>query len=628
MITANLSFKSPGNDSYSRLYQSRIHEFSQSQIELINSINNENIHSKKGIDAIKDRIEQARLKLKGIDIWLRYLDPVTYHRINGPLPVEWETEVFEKYEPPYKRLGAGLSLAEMYLDEKNIQKDSLLNLIQASLQSTKIYLADSITVNLNKHDHFFLANRLFILNLATIYTTGFECPEPNNIIPELRSMLEANTQIYTAYNESFPGYPIKKEYLELYRDALLFVKDQSKEPNEFDHYSFIKNYVNPLFALNQQMIRNHGVISNNFNDFSLDDKAFSIFDKSLYKGQNAKGVYIAVDDEATLADIRSVGKLLFYDPILSGNNKRSCASCHKPTEYFTDTGRATSRQFDNQRSLPRNTPSLINVLYNHLLMLDGKHISLITQAKEVVGNPVEMAGGDEKDILKKVLSCDDYKKAFKRFVKLTPNSKKLTLDHIVSAVILYYSSFSNYYSPFDENMNKNKSISMDCKKGFNIFMSKAQCATCHFAPQFNSVRPPYISTEFEVLGMPADTNYLKISPDSGRAIINPSPQTMNAFRTGTIRNAEHTKPYMHNGLFNSLEEVISFYDAGGGVGKGLQVSNQTLSSDSLKLSVVEKEQLMIFIQSLNENIKFESAPGALPVSKNKKLNDRKVGGEY
>ena len=627
VITATLSFTSHVNDNYVQLYHSRINEFSQSEIELINSISNENIYTKNGKGVIKNKIEQARLKLKGIDFWLRYLDPVAYHKINGPLPVEWETEVFEKFEPPYKREGAGLSLAESYLNEKNIEKDSLLHLIHSALQTTKGYLSDSITANLSKYDHFYLANRLFLLNLAAIYTTGFECPGSSNIIPELGSMLESVEHIYAAYNESFPGYPIKNEYLNIYHNAILFVKGQPTDYTKFDHFSFIRKYVNPLFSLNQKMIGNYGVISNNFNDFSLNDKAVSIFDKFLYKGQNPKGIYIAVDDEATLAEIKQVGKLLFYDPILSGNNKRSCASCHKPTEYFTDTAKATSRQFDNQQMLTRNAPSLINVVYNHLLMLDGKHISLMNQAKDVIANPIEMGGNDE-EVLKKVLSCNDYAKAFKRFVKLTPNSKKINIDHIVSAVILYYSSYSNYYSPFDNAMNDNKEINTNCEKGFNIFMGKAQCATCHYVPQFNGVKPPYINTEFEVLGVPVDTAYSKISPDSGRARVNSAPQTINAFRTGSIRNAEHTKPYMHNGVFNTLEEVINFYDAGGGVGKGLKISNQTLSPDSLKLSSTEKNQLITFIKSLNENINFEAPPKVLPLSKDKNLNMRKVGGEY
>ena len=631
VILANLSFRSPVtsavNDNYKELYKNRINEFTKTETLLIQFIQAENINTANGVINIKNKIAEARMKMKAVDFWFRYLEPTAYHKINGPLPVEWETEVFEKFEKPYKRNGAGLSLAELYLDEKEIHKDSLISLIDSSIKITEVYLADSITQNLNNYHHFFLANRLFLLNLAAIYTTGFECPNPENIIPELGSMMENTSQVYTIYDQSFPNYPVKKEYVELYHQAINFVKKQPKDPNLFDHYNFIKNYVNPLFTLNQQMIRDYQVVSNNFNDYSLNDSSVSIFDKKLYKGQNEKGIFLPVDDEATLNEIRQVGKLLFYDPILSGNNKRSCASCHKSTEYFTDTSRATSLQFDNQQTLARNTISLVNVVYNHLVMLDGKHTSLLNQAKAVTTSSIEM-GGTGDDIVKNVLSCPTYEKAFRRFVKLTPNSKKITLDHIVSAVILYYSSFSNYYAPFDEAMNGHQQLEADQIKGFNLFMSKAQCGTCHFIPQFSGVRPPYISTEFEVLGVPADTFYRRLSPDSGRAMINPVPEMMNAFRTSTVRNAEHTKPYMHNGVFNTLEEVINFYDAGGGIGKGLKIKNQTLTPDSLKLTIIEKEQLLTFIRSLNEDIPFDQPPAKLPDSKKQELNNRKVGGDF
>ncbi len=631
VLLANLAFRSPGtkaeNEEYKNLYRSRINDFTRTEKELAQFIQAQNIRTAEGILSIKKHIAAARIKMKGIDLWLRYLEPTAYHKVNGPLPVEWETEVFEKFEKPYRRDGAGLGLAELYLDEPGIHKDSLIQLIDSSIKVSDIYLADSITKHLDSYHHFFLANRLFLLNLSAIYTTGFECPDAENIIPELGSMLESVNGIYSAYNKSYPNFPAKKEYLELYNKTIAFVKQQPTNPNEFDHYGFIKDYVNPLFSINQQMIRDYQVVSSNFNDYSLDDNCTSIFDKKLYKGQNEKGIYLRVEDEASLNEIKAVGKLLFYDPILSGNNKRSCASCHKSTEYFTDTTRSTSLQFNNQQSLPRNTISLINVLYNHLVMLDGKHTTLLDQAKSVVTSSNEM-GGTENDIVKNVLSCKDYEKAFKKFVKLTPSSKTISLDHIVSAVILYYSSFSNYYAAFDNAMNGEKQLGQDQVKGFNLFMSKAQCGTCHFVPQFNGVKPPYISTEFEVLGVPFDTTYKNISPDSGRAMINPAAEMMNAFRTGTIRNAAYTKPYMHNGIFKTLEEVINFYDAGGGAGKGLKIKNQTLASDSLKLTNIEKAQLLSFIQSLNEDIQFDSPPEKLPASKNKELDMRKVGGEF
>ena len=100
--------------------------------------------------------------------------------------MEWETEVFEKYEPPYRRQGGGITLAELSLEEPTVHKDSLLALIDTSLVAIQTFEADSITTQLDTYHHFFLANRLYLLNLATIYTTGFECPDTANIIPELR----------------------------------------------------------------------------------------------------------------------------------------------------------------------------------------------------------------------------------------------------------------------------------------------------------------------------------------------------------------------------------------------------------------------------------------------------------
>jgi cytochrome c peroxidase len=319
--------------------------------------------------------------------------------------------------------------------------------------------------------------------------------------------------------------------------------------------------------------------------------------------------------------------LLFYDPILSGNNMRSCASCHKPTEYFTDTVARTALQFDQEKRLPRNTPTLINSLYNHLLMLDGKHFSLQNQGREVITNPTEM-NSNEKDLLAKVLSCKEYKDAFKDFLKLTPEEKNITLEHIVSAITYYDGSFSRFYSPFDDAMNNKTPVSKDVKNGFNLFMTRAKCATCHFVPNFNGVKPPYIGSEFEVLGTPEDTSFKELSEDKGRYLINRAPETLNAFRTGSIRNAKYTKPYMHNGVFKSLDEVIDFYDVGGGQGKKMAVDNQTLAGDSLKLSASDKKELLAFIYSLNEEIIFEAPPASLPVSSDKSLNNRKPGGQY
>ena len=621
------SFKQEATESYVSFYKEKISTFKTLQLNLLDIIEKSDSISDITASKILQQIKETRLVLKELDFWLRYFDPVAYKKINGPLPVEWETEVFEKYETPYKREGGGLTLAENYLEEKKINKDSLASLITASLQATDVFLADSITRNLNTHHHFFLANRMFLLNLAAIYTTGFECPDTSRIIPELLHTLESSRILYAAFNKSFDSYKIRDDYNDLFEKTILFVKKESADYTLFNHFSFIQNFINPLYQLNQQMILGYNVRTSNFNDYSLNKYAASIFDKSLYRGQNKKGVFIGIDDENELNELKAIGKLLFYDPILSLNNKRSCASCHKPTEYFTDTTVTTNLQFNQQDFLSRNTPSLINAAQNHLIMLDGKHINLENQVRDVITNSIEM-GSSEEEILKKVLSCDEYKTVFKKYLNTTPQYKSVNLEHIASALILYYCDLSSYSSAFDHAIIEKKSAGSDVENGFNLFMSKAQCATCHFVPQFNGAKPPYIGSEFEVIGVPSDTSYKSLSNDKGRYNVNPAKETNAAFRTGSIRNAAFTKPYMHNGVFKTLEEVIDFYDAGGGMGKGLLVKNQTLSSDSLKLTKKEKINIIAFINSLNEEIPLQIPPNSLPVSKIKELNKRMVGGEY
>ncbi|HUR66051.1 MAG TPA: cytochrome c peroxidase [Chitinophagaceae bacterium] len=622
------SFSQPAEPvAYKSAYKEKISGFRETQQELLETIRLYRTISKNDIDILKNKIHETRSKLKELDFWLRYLEPVVYKKINGPLPVEWETEVFEKFEAPYKREGGGLTLAELYLDEKDIRKDSLETLVNGSIRATQVFLEDSITQNLNTHHHFFLANRLFLLNLAAVYTTGFECPDTTRIIPEMEHMLKAVEAIYKTYDLNFPAYPLKDEYLALFEKTIQYVRSQPSSYSLFDHLHFIQHYINPLYRLNHNMILDYKVRSTNYIDYSLDKKTASIFDKSLYRGQNAKGVFIGIDDETQLSELKNIGKLLFYDPILSLNNKRSCASCHNPATFFTDTTLSTHLNFDGQHKLARNTPSLINAVHNQLVMIDGKHISLEDQSIDVITNPDEM-GSNKDEVLKKIMSCDDYKKVFKKYLAATPQYASVNMEHIASAIILYYSEFSFYYSSFDHIMNERKTAEPSVKRGFNLFMGKAQCGTCHFVPQFNGSKPPYTSSEFEVLGVPADTNFKSLSPDKGRYMVNPAKETYAAFRTASVRNTALTKPYMHNGIFKTLESVIDFYDGGGGIGRGLVVNNQTLSSDSLKLTGNEKKDILAFINSLNEDIPLQLPPARLPVSKNKALNSRVVGGEY
>jgi len=622
-----ISFKTIQSNSYQQAYELKINDFIKSQSFLIKTVQECNQLSGTNIDKIKQAIGASRNKMKSADIWLRYLEPLAYKKINSPLPVEWETEVFEKFEKPYKRVGAGLTLAELYLEEENPDKDTLLHLLTQAEKATGSFLHDSIVSKIKTFDHFYFCNRLFLLNLASIYTTGFECPDTALVIPELKVMLSEVNTIYATYNQSFSSQQLSAPYMTLFAACIQFAVNQPERYSHFDHFTFIKDYVNPLFALNQQLIRQYGASSRSNLDYALNKTAASIFDKSLYMGQITKGIFLRVNDEQTLQTIDRLGEMLFFDPILSANNQRSCVSCHDPKQFFTDTLRSTSLQFNEKEFLPRNSPSLLNTPFNHLAMLDGKHQTLQHQGKAVITNPIEM-GSNENEVLEKILSCKEYKAGFTKLLKHTPQEKEITLEHIVSALTFYYGKFSNGTAAFDNAMNNKTPVNKEVIEGFNLFMSKSQCASCHFVPQFNGVKPPYIGSEFEVLGTPEDPHYKSLSKDKGRHDVNPATETMNAFRTGTLRNAEKTKPYMHNGVFKTLDEVIEFYNGGGGAGRGLVVENQTLSSDSLRLTKKEKIQLISFIKSLNEEIILEVTPEKLPLSKNKTFNTRKVGGEY
>ena len=522
---------------YFDLYAERIKEFEIQQQKLMGIIQvSEDPKSKES--EIKSAISRARLELKKIDFWIRYFEPLAYKKINGPLPVEWETEVFEKFEKPYKREGAGLTLAYLCFDDEQVRKDSLLSLVNQGTLALQCYKADSITEELKTFSHFYLCNRLFLLNLAAIYTTGFENPDWKTIIPELRISLEAVKEIYLTFNIAFPKQSLPDSYLSIFNSTLDFVNHQPDDFEKFDHYEFIRTFVNPLYAVNQSLIAQFNVQSKSFVDYSLNRKAKSIFTKDLYFGQNEKGVFLRVADSATLNEIEKLGRLLFFDPILSKNNQRSCASCHKIDNFFTDTTVATALTYNRDSRLPRNTPTLVNASLNHLIMADGIHISLQDQVRGVVSNPNEM-GSEENELVLKVLSCKEYKSGFEKLLPYTPIYEEISMNHISSAITYYYSKYSRFEAEFDKMMNQELLTDEKVKRGFNLFMSKAQCATCHFVPQFNGVKPPYVGSEFEVLGVPKYTNYQFLSADKGRYLVNPAIETLQD-RKSTRLNSSHT----------------------------------------------------------------------------------------
>lgn len=613
--------------TYEELYRARLSALSTSERELVHAIEVNDPGTPDGAHTIKAAIHAARVHLKAMDLWLRYLAPTAYKRINGPLPVEWEAEAHEKHERPRRVNGAGLSLAELYLDEGNARRDSLRALVHGAEVATQELSTDAFMRTFTTPEHLTFCTRLFLLNLAAIYTTGFECPDTTRIVPELRAMISDTRTAIIAFGEQYPTHAFPAEFLQRFGALQAFVNAQPNAYGRFDHFHLIRDHVDPLFGLLQEHLRAEGVTSRSVMDYALSPASTRLFGKDLYHAQDPKGIFRRVQDTAMLREIDRVGRLLFNDPILSGNGQRSCASCHRPSMWLTDTTVATASAFDRAGQLPRNTPTLINAVFHNLLMLDGKHRTLQEQAHAVMRSTMEMNAA-EAEVLRKVLSCPEYAEAFERIRTTTPRIPSVSIEHVISAITLYYGKYSTARSPFDRAMDEHAPIDTSVVRGFDLFMGKARCATCHFVPQFNGSAPPFTTTEFEVIGTPADTAYRALSADVGRYAVNPSTTTMHAFRTGSLRNIARTAPYMHNGVFRTLEEVMAFYNAGGGAGKGLDVPGQTLPSDSLHLSPAEQADVIAFLRSLNEDVIIDSAPIALPASTDTALNARRVGGMY
>ncbi|MCC6752667.1 MAG: cytochrome C peroxidase [Saprospiraceae bacterium] len=615
-----------GNDVpefYKLRYDSRLDALQSHLDELLHIAD---AHSGENQASVLERLPAARRALKAADFWMRYVDPIQYRRVHGVLPVEWEVEVFEKWEPPYLRVSGGLFLLETYLEEPEMHWDSARVLLRAARESIGAFRQDSNRRQLDDPAHFYFANRLFLLNLAAIYTTGFECPDSSRIIPELYQMLLDTREIYRAFgggggNEAFPT-----TYDSLYEAAIAFVAQHTARPySEFDHFYWIRDYVQPLYALNAGLIRQKRYRSRSLVDYALSDAADRIFSKNLYRAQEERPLFRRASDSIYREVVR-LGEQLFYEPLLSGNNQRSCASCHLPSHFFTDTSVRTPINFDRTGRLERNAPSLINASLNHLILVDGEHLSLMDQLI-AVHKKVDEMNGDERTTMQEILSCDDYRNTLSRLAAHTVNPKP-GFEHVAAAIIAYYTAFDTAGSAFDDAINALVTPSDAVRHGFNLFMGRAQCATCHFPPHFGGIKPPYSGNEFEVLGVPDDSTAARLSPDPGRYRQLAVPEMQNAFRTGSLRNVARTKPYMHNGAFSTLEEVIEFYNAGGGAGKGLNVPGQTLSSDSLRLSDTDKRHLLRFLDQLDEHLEYLPGIPMLPASQKRKLNRRVAGGVY
>lgn len=237
-----------------------------------------------------------------------------------------------------------------------------------------------------------------------------------------------------------------------------------------------------------------------------------------------------------------LGEMLFFDPILSEDSSISCASCHKPAFAFADTS-AFSKGVHGRLG-NRNTPSAMNVSARDFLFWDGRASSLEQQALGPIENPVEM-NLKLSEAIKRLNRSKKYRNLFFTLYKTAPTTKTLA-----SAIAAYERTLETSATPNDRWMNDEPNGMTDQQvRGRDIFRVKAKCFECHFSPDFTG-------DEFRSIGLFNGTTH----NDSGRYNVTKNPADIGKMKVPGLRNVAMTAPYMHDGSFKTLREVIDYYD--------------------------------------------------------------------
>jgi len=524
---------------------------------------------------------RGRMLYKHIEFLSEYYFPVSANKINGA-PI-LEAEASQNLEPVYP---TGFQVMEPYIygdldkggrDQVRFEASNIGNAARR-IQKRLPDVAITATAALD-------ALKLGVYTLMIKGISGFDAPEARSGIIECHAVFSGALALVQSL-------PDPDSMTAAIRSCDKFVTANFTDFNSFNRALFIKDYCNRLTrSITDYQVKRH--IPFIRSSRAVNPRAGTIFAPDAFDP-----LFFAPDGTSTPAAAVALGKKLFYDKGLSFNNGRSCASCHIPDKAFSD-GMAKNESLSGETKLLRNTPSLINAALQPAQFYDSRTSFLEDQIHDVITNRNEMHG-DPDEIIQRLLSEKTYGNLF---AKAYPK-EKIGNIHLKKAIAAYIRSLTAMNSAFDRYMNgDSKAITVKQLDGFNLFMGKARCGTCHFMPLFNGAHPPlYFKMESEVLGVPArnDTVNATVDTDKGKYLLYKIPHQMYAFKTVTVRNTALTSPYMHNGIFTTLEEVVDFYNRGGGAGIGIELDNQTLAPERLELTAYEKSALVDFLKALTD----------------------------
>ncbi len=574
----------------------------------------------------RDAFIAARARYKRMEFMVEYLDHEASSRLNGvPLP---KIRLHGRQRVVYEPEGFQILEEMIFSEEFPGNRDETVSTIDGMLAAARRMKVFGETVRPSDRQ-LFEAIRNEIVRVMTLGITGFDSPVALNSLPESKAAMEGVAEALRLYLPALERRaPDLAKELRSELNGALSSLESAESFDLFDRAEYIRNHGNRLYSLT---LRAHLALRiETYREVSFFTAPVNYEAEGLF-AENALNPYYYSSDVRDREDSAQaeLGRLLFFDPVLSGNDMRACASCHEPERAFTD-GRPKSVAFHGG-SVERNAPTLVNAAFQRGNFYDQRVEFFEDQVEAVLLNGREM-GSQYEDLMEKLNGSPEYVERFARAFRRDP-AEAITPMTIRRALAGYMRSLVALDAPFDRFIRgESEEYPAEARRGFNLFMGKAKCGTCHFAPIFNGTVPPgYAETEVEILGVPAtaDTAAARLDPDPGRYSVYLDTIHMNAFKTPTVRNIELTAPYMHNGVYVTLEEVIDFYDRGGGAGMGIDVPNQTLPPDRLNLSAVEKGELVAFLRTLTDTTGTTARPTSLPAfPRNPALNRRRVAGAY
>lgn len=273
----------------------------------------------------------------------------------------------------------------------------------------------------------------------------------------------------------------------------------------------------------------------------------------------------------------ALGKMLYFDPRLSGSNWISCATCHNPALGWGD---GLKRAIGNgQAELGRHSPTIINSGYFESQFWDGRAKTLEEQAL----GPIQAAGEMNQNMDELILELKTIPGYVSEFKKVFGDSG-ITPQNIGKAIATFERSVVSKNAPYDHYWNgKKKAMSASAVGGMTLFFGKAKCAICHNGPAFTD-------STFHNIGVKAQG---PLKEDIGRFNVTKDASDHGAFKTPGLRSVTRSAPYMHNGSEATLEDVIEFYNRGGDVAE-----NRSAFISPLDLSAQEKKDLLEFVKAL------------------------------